>query len=209
MLFCSLATSSRFVCQIMLSELPRQDSSDSSPKYVACNLLGVSVSAVKALSSGGTSAGRDGASGGIGRRRTQAKKCLKLHLGPKKRLPSLQAIKEPMANINKANSTKASTLGAVGLGWYVLVVGILILGAYVESWLGMEPSGKSPFTLYQTAEKCDSLVSEKNFTVIQLVIVRERGGDVTPPNLHTSPSEFLQHFAVLVGSVKLAFSSET
>ena len=125
------------------------------------------------------------------------------------RLPSLQAKKRPIANNIKAKRTRAST-GALGFGsGDFFVVGNLIVGEYVESSLGMRPFGKLLSTLYHTAVKNDSLVSEKNLTVIQFVTVRDRGGDIEPPTLHTSWSVLLQHFAVLVGSVKFAFSSET
>lgn len=138
--------------QIMFSVLPcLNSSSEYAPKYAACKLPGVtltdsspvsemsSMPAVNPLYS--EESDGDGASRGVGRRKTHAMKCLKLQLGPIKRLPSLQAIKEPRANSSKAKRIKASMGSVTDGGEFFFVVGSSIIGAYVKSWLGIEPFG--------------------------------------------------------------------
>ena len=139
----------------MLSELPRKDSSDSSPKYLACNILPAPslelerlVFSCNGLRSGGISAELDGDSGEKRRRETSARQYPKLHVGPMMRLPTLQATKEAAANNINAKRTMA-TVGVVDFGVALgfLVVGILIVGEYVESRLSESPFGSKLSTL--------------------------------------------------------------
>ena len=140
----------------MLSELPRKDSSDSSPKYLACNMLLAPslelerlVFSCNGLRSGGISAELDGDSGEKRRRETSARQYPKLHVGPMMRLPTLQATKEAAANNINAKRTMA-TVGVVDFGVALgfLVVGILIVGEYVESRLSESPFGSKLSTLF-------------------------------------------------------------
>lgn len=104
------------------------------------------------LRSGGISAELDGDSGEKGRRETSARQYPKLHVGPMMRLPTLQATKEAAANNINAKRTMA-TVGVVDFGVALgfLVVGILIVGEYVESWLK-----KSPSTLFRATGAQDT-----------------------------------------------------
>ena len=136
----------------MLSELPRKDSSDSSPKYLACNMLlapSLELERLVFSCNGLRSAELDGDSGEKRRRETSARQYPKLHVGPMMRLPTLQATKEAAANNINAKRTMA-TVGVVDFGVALgfLVVGILIVGEYVESRLSESPFGSKPPTLF-------------------------------------------------------------
>lgn len=101
------------------------------------------------LCSGGVSVELDGDSGGKGRRETNARQYRKLHVGPMIRFPSLQATNEAATNNINAKRTMA-TVGVVdfcGAGGF-FVVGIFIVGEYVESWVRKSPSGKKLSTLF-------------------------------------------------------------
>lgn len=148
----------------MLSELPRKDSSDSSPKYLACNVLLAPsleqerlVFSCNGLRSGGISAELDGDSGEKGRRETSARQYLKLHVGPMIRLPTLQATKEAAANNINAKRTIA-TVGVVDFGDAVtfFVVGIFIVGEYVESRLSESSFGSELSTLFHATGAQDT-----------------------------------------------------